>query len=85
MTNIFLFFEIYNVNYRCKLSFHYQIIKICFENINAFFDQLRAMLLKTAVIRESVDQMELVTVTAGFTWKIAQVSLRNCILYLKLF
>jgi len=35
--------------------------------------RLLAMLLKTAVIRESVDQMELVTVTAGFTWKIAQI------------
>jgi len=35
--------------------------------------QLCAILLKTAVIRESVDQMELVTATVGFSRRIAQV------------
>ena len=34
------------------------------------------MLLKTAVVKESVDQMELVNVTLVFTWRIVQVSLR---------
>ena len=33
------------------------------------------MLPKTAVVKESVDQMELVNVTSDFTWRIVQVSL----------
>ena len=39
------------------------------------------MLLKTAVVKESVDQMELVNVTLDFTWKIVQVSLEKCIFF----
>ena len=37
------------------------------------------MLLKTAVVKASVDQMELVNVTLDFTWRIVQVSLKDCI------
>ena len=40
------------------------------------------MLLKTAVVKESVDQMELVNVTLDFTWRIVQVSLKNEFFYL---
>ena len=43
------------------------------------------MLLKTAVVKESVDQMELVNVTSDFTWRIVQVSLWQGILFLILF
>ena len=39
------------------------------------------MLLKTAVVKESVDQMELVNVTLVFTWRIVQVSLRYGIFF----
>ena len=35
------------------------------------------MLLKTAMVKASVDQMELVNVTLDFTWRIVQVSLKN--------
>ena len=35
------------------------------------------MLLKTAVVKASVDQMELVNVMLDFTWRIVQVSLKN--------
>ena len=43
------------------------------------------MLAKSAVVKESVDQMELVNVTWDFTWMIVQVSLRYGILCLILF
>ena len=43
------------------------------------------MLAKSAVVKESVDQMELVYVTWDFTWRIVQVSLRYDILCLILF
>ena len=43
------------------------------------------MLAKSAVVKESVDQMELVYVTWDFTWRIVQVSLRYGILCLILF
>ena len=57
-----------------KLSLHYQIIKIFFAILNSLFDQLSVMLPKTVVVKESVDLMELVNVTLGFTCRIVQVS-----------
>ena len=39
------------------------------------------MLPKTAVVKEFVDQMELVNVTLDITWRIVQVSLRYVILF----
>jgi hypothetical protein len=35
------------------------------------------MLLKTAVVKEFVDQRELVNVTLDFTWRIVQVSFKK--------
>ena len=43
------------------------------------------MLPKTAVVKESVDQMELVNVTLDFSQRIVQVSLRYGILFQILF
>ena len=39
------------------------------------------MLLKTAVVKASVDQMELVNVTLDFTRRIVQVSFKNVFFY----
>ena len=67
----------YAANCSGKLSLNYSIIKIFFEILNTLFEQLSVMLPKTAVIKESVDHMELVTVILLFTEKNAQVNLED--------
>ena len=57
----------YAANCSGKLSLNYSIIKIYFGILNALLKQLSAMLPKTAVDKESVDQMELVNVKLPFT------------------